>query len=475
LVSLANWFLDTKNAFDTVCGRANDLFHPTIRLGVTGLSQAGKTVFITALVHNLLESSRLPLFTAARQGRIRRIAIDQQPDATIPRFDYETSIDALCNDRQWPQSTSNLSQLKISFYFDPQKTINKVFNRKKFTLELIDYPGEWLLDLPLLDKSFQYFSKKAIAVARTFDQVPEAADFLATIHAINVHDHIDERTVKHLTLTYLNYIRAQRASEQSTTLFAPGRFLMAGDYEGAPALTFCPLPNLNDKIKPNTLAGLMQSRFEAYKKHIVQPFFQNYIATLDRQIILIDALTAINGGGKSTTLLRENLAEILSCFKIGRKSWLNQLFNHRISRILVAATKADQIHHSSQDRLQRLTSQLIESTTNRAQLDPKSLAGLAIAAIRTTREATGKNNDVPFIIGTPMAGEELDGNYFDGNTEAAIFPGDLPDNLQEALDASRSGNLKFIRFRPPNGLREKPLPHIRLDRAIDFLIGDYLQ
>ncbi len=30
---------------------SNALFDPTIRLGVTGLSRAGKTVFITALIH----------------------------------------------------------------------------------------------------------------------------------------------------------------------------------------------------------------------------------------------------------------------------------------------------------------------------------------------------------------------------------------------------------------------------------------
>ena len=29
------------------------LFNPTVRLGVTGLSRAGKTVFITALIHGL--------------------------------------------------------------------------------------------------------------------------------------------------------------------------------------------------------------------------------------------------------------------------------------------------------------------------------------------------------------------------------------------------------------------------------------
>ena len=34
------------------------LLHPTVRLGVTGLSRAGKTVFITALLHGLLRGGR---------------------------------------------------------------------------------------------------------------------------------------------------------------------------------------------------------------------------------------------------------------------------------------------------------------------------------------------------------------------------------------------------------------------------------
>ena len=33
---------------------------PVIRLGVTGLSRAGKTVFITALIANLLDRGRMP-------------------------------------------------------------------------------------------------------------------------------------------------------------------------------------------------------------------------------------------------------------------------------------------------------------------------------------------------------------------------------------------------------------------------------
>jgi len=46
------------------------LFDPTVRLGVTGLSRAGKTVFITALVQGLMRGGRFPVFEALGSGRI---------------------------------------------------------------------------------------------------------------------------------------------------------------------------------------------------------------------------------------------------------------------------------------------------------------------------------------------------------------------------------------------------------------------
>ena len=76
-----------------------------------------------------------------------------------------------------------------------------------------------------------------------------------------------------------------------------------------------------------------------------------------------------------------------------------------------------------------------------------------------------------------MAGEAIGGEIFDGETEVAVFPGDLPADPAQALDGSLAGSLRFVRFRPPKldaGPRQSspPLPHIRLDRSIEFLIGD---
>ena len=46
----------------------DSFFNPTVRLGVTGLSRAGKTVFITALVHGLSRGGRFPVFESLRQA-----------------------------------------------------------------------------------------------------------------------------------------------------------------------------------------------------------------------------------------------------------------------------------------------------------------------------------------------------------------------------------------------------------------------
>ena len=91
------------------------LFNPTVRLGVTGLSGAGKTVFITALVHHLLHGGRLPVFEALASGRIARARLEPQPDDAVPRFDYEAHVADLVDRRIWPNSTRRISELRLYY------------------------------------------------------------------------------------------------------------------------------------------------------------------------------------------------------------------------------------------------------------------------------------------------------------------------------------------------------------------------
>ncbi|MEL7415635.1 MAG: YcjX family protein, partial [Pseudomonadota bacterium] len=93
----------------------NELFEPVIRLGVTGLSRSGKTVFITSLVANLLHRGRMPQLAAHAEGRIAAAFLQPHPDDAVPRFDYEGHLDALIGpEPRWPTSTRAISTLRIS-------------------------------------------------------------------------------------------------------------------------------------------------------------------------------------------------------------------------------------------------------------------------------------------------------------------------------------------------------------------------
>ena len=104
LASLTTWTDEALIALDTLTDRASSLVSPSLRLGVTGLSRAGKTVFITALVHNLVHGGRLPLFEAYKSGRIAA-----RPSRTPARrrrcraFSTKTTSHALVDDRVWPE------------------------------------------------------------------------------------------------------------------------------------------------------------------------------------------------------------------------------------------------------------------------------------------------------------------------------------------------------------------------------------
>lgn len=135
-------------------GVSEALFEPVIRLGVTGLARAGKTVFITSLVANLLDRERMAQLGAG--NRIRAAFLQPQPDDTVPRFDYEAHIDALTGPTpHWPESTRAVSQLRLSFRVQPSGLLGGVSGLRTVHLDIVDYPGEWLLDLALLEQSYR--------------------------------------------------------------------------------------------------------------------------------------------------------------------------------------------------------------------------------------------------------------------------------------------------------------------------------
>ena len=465
--------------FDTLRSNVSQIFDPAIRLGVTGLSRAGKTVFITSLVHNLLEGGRLPLFDVVGEGRLTGAELRPQPDDGVPRFQYEAHLRSLLEDRIWPVSTRAISQLRLTLRFESASGWSRRFGAGQVSIDIVDYPGEWLLDLPLLGKDYDRWVRETVELSHQPSRAPLAADWHDLLDAHEPAAAASDVLAEQHHLAFTSYLRACRADEAALSTLPPGRFLMPGDMDGSPALTFAPVPGAAGE----PLRDMMERRYEAYKRLVVKPFFRDHFARLDRQIVLVDALQAMNVGGEAVADLETALADILECFNPGRRAFLASLFTVRTDRILFAATKADHLHHENHERLERILDRLVERARRRAEFAGAEVDAIALAAVRATREGTvaQDDEDLPIIVGTPMEGEVVDGRTFDGTQRTGIFPGDLPHDPASVLAPDRpSGDLRFVRFRPPEVQRSAEgmtiaLPHIRLDRALQFLLGDRLK
>jgi predicted YcjX-like family ATPase len=490
-LNLTNVADEARIALANLAERAAGLAGANVRLGVTGLSRAGKTVFITALVHNLIHGGRLPLFKAYASGRVSGAALQPQPDDEVPRFEYETHVTDMVENRVWPESTRRISELRLTIQFESARFLARRLGRGRLHVDIVDYPGEWLLDLPLLGKDFATWSDGAIARATDPIRTESSAAWTARLRQIDAAGPENEAVARETAALFTEYLRANRSDRRSLSTEPPGRFLMPGDLEGSPALTFSPVIVGDKAPARGSLFHMMERRYEAYKAVVVKPFFRDHFTRLDRQIVLVDALQALNAGPDAIRDLENALTDILACFRPGRGAWLARLLSRRIDRILLAATKADHLHHTDHDRLEAILGRLLARAAERAEISGAGIKTLALAAVRATREGTIVDNGdrLPGIIGTPIAGERVGARTFDGTSEIAVFPGDLPDDPETLFRAHETGSkrqrkkpgppVEFIRFRPPALERTAEgvtlsLPHIRLDRALDYLLGDRL-
>jgi predicted YcjX-like family ATPase len=450
---------------------SESLFEPVIRLGVTGLARSGKTVFITSLVANLMDRGRMPGLVAAQEGRIQSAFLQPQPDDTVPRFDFESHLaDLTARQPRWPDSTRAISELRLSLRVRSSGLLAGLQGPRTIHLDIVDYPGEWLLDLALLDKSYARWS------AETLDRIAprdEAAAFRALATGTDATAPLEEPVAQALARSFTAYLTAARdAGFYDCT---PGRFLLPGDLAGSPVLTFAPLPEQPNAPR-RSLWREMERRYDAYKAQVVKPFFRDHFARIDRQVVLVDALGAIHKGPRAVQDMRGAMTDILGAFRPGTNAFLTKLLlGKRVEKILFAATKADHLHHSQHARLTAIMEALTRDARDRARFAGAETSALSIAALRATTEETREHE-----------GRKLDcvrGTLLDSGKAAAFYPGELPEDPAHLLGPAREGadswlgeDYRIMSFAPAP-LTLKPgdgPPHIRLDRAAQFLFGDRL-
>ena len=448
-----------------------------IRLGVTGLSRAGKTVFITSLVASLKNSKNMVELVAAREGRIKAANLEPHPEGTIPRFPFEDHVRTMVSQDEpaWPPGTKRLSKLRLSLHI--QRNSRDWLGRLEETvhLDIIDFPGEWLIDLMMMDKNFASWSVECLEgiTFKALDGQEQAMTYLKKLQRINTEAKLNEEDAQFLARAFTAYLKALKTDGYSRC--TPGRFLQPGDLENAAILTFAPLYP-RDKAAKESLYKKFESRFEAYRKQVIQPFFENHLSKIDRQVVLVDVMAAIQAGPGPFEDQRQAIKDILDVFQPGQNLWLTQLFQGRkVEKILFAATKADHLHHSQHDKLSTYPDGILRESVQRADDKGAKTRVMSIAALRVTQEHTLTEDNVNYegVCGWLPGKDGSRQRWFE-------YPGTLPDIgglLKEARQSEkgwRDGPQSFPKFQPEPRSREQPLSHIRLDQALEFLIGDLL-
>ena len=366
---------------------------------------------------------------------------------------------------------------------------------RALTLDIVDYPGEWLLDLPLLNKSYEQWSAESLALSREGPRAKLAADWHAQLATLTPSGHQDEQAALAGAKLFTEYLRSCRDERFAMSLLPPGRFLMPGNLAGTPALTFAPLDVPADGTAPEgSLWAMMVRRYEAYKDVVVRPFFRDHFSRLDRQIVLVDALAAFNSGPEALHDIEAALAGILDCFRVGRSTLLSAICSGRGStgfclpppRPIICTIPA-------MTGWRRCCGEPWPRPWRAREDTGAAIDVVALAAVRATREARSRAavTSCRRLLGTPAPGESANGETFDGNTEVATFPGDLPADAEAAVyrrrrvsrPLQRAGRkdrfslsaLSAAAARKRQDGGRPALPHIRLDRALQFLIGDRLQ
>ncbi|GAB1439082.1 YcjX family protein [Providencia sp.] len=446
-----------------------------VRLAVTGLSRSGKTAFITSLVNQLLNvntGARLPLFSAARDKRLLGIKRIPHRDLSVPRFAYDEGIAALYgHPPQWPTPTRGVSEIRLKLHYRSNDSFIRHFvDNSSLYLEIVDYPGEWLLDLPMLDLSYLAWSEQMNTLING-ERAHLAQSWLKLCEKCDPLAPIDENLLAEISDAYTQYLLACKAEGQH--FIQPGRFVLPAELAGAPALQFFPWPNISKygekkliQADKNTNIGALHRRYQYYCDHVVKGFYRDYFQRFDRQIVLVDCLQPLNSGADAFNDMRMALTQLMRSFHYGKRTLLRRLFSPCIDKLLFAASKADHVTPDQHANLVSLLQQLVQEAWQHAAFEGISMDCVGLASIQATESGLVdyKGEKLPALKGERLSdGQPL-----------TFYPGEVPKRLPNQQFWQQQG-FQFENFRPRQTPIDQPLPHIRMDSALEFLLGDKLK
>ncbi|MET0536855.1 MAG: YcjX family protein [Xanthobacteraceae bacterium] len=452
----------------------------TVSLAVTGLSRSGKTVFITSLIHNLLSSvhnsNRMPLLSIVGERRLLAANLESPKPHRLPQFPYLENMERMAASApDWPERTDALSEIGLEIRFSPANTVGRFLSEitgspAKLIIRIIDYPGEWLLDLTLIDQTFAQWSRATMRMLRNGSRAEIAGDFLRFLNDHRWDAAADDEIARRAHELYRAFLFKAR-DQCGLSYLQPGRFLCPGDLADAPYLWFAPLdiPDESFTGSDHTLGALMARRFETYKREVVAAFYEQHFQRYSRQIVLVDVLRALLAGREAFEDIRAALAVVVDSFRYGHGGVLSKLLlGAQIDKVLFAATKADHVPEIQRDHLAALLRNMValpalDVMSSHAQMDVAAIASV-ISTEEESQEIDGQR--VQVVVGRTVGAKK----------RSKFFVGNVPIRPPRA-SAWGSPFLNVPVFEPPpiDAAPVDGIAHINLDLALEFLLGDRLR
>jgi uncharacterized protein len=217
------------------------------------------------------------------------------------------------------------------------------------------------------------------------------------------------------------------------------------------------------------LAGLMQTRFNAYVEAVRRDLMSPLFGDLDGLVVLTDLLSALNQGQSAFSDAQLALTAAADALRWDRSwtDWLAALARFElpprfIGRVAFAATKADHIAARQRANL----AALMRRATRTPDAGATS-AVFAIASVRCTEDV------VETLAGRPVSA--VRGRIIGEPRPARFYPGEVPDGLPD--DAFWQHRFLALPDFEPMRLPENGrggIPQLGLDSLIAFLLMDVL-
>lgn len=441
-----------------------------IRLGVTGLSRCGKTAFIASLI-NLVTAfgtdkatKYLVNFPEYEKSGIVSGRIAEPSDNTVRMFPYVQAADALDqNPPHWPEATDDISEIRLEIKYRDDRAWMPGKTRSLF-VDVWDYPGEWLMDLTLLDLDYRQFSEKSKAHAQKIKGAADPSEWIALGQLFEPERPADDRLLLKVSQAYTGWLKECKKSGFS--FIVPGRFVLPGKLAGTPVLEFVPWVwgNFPDNPEPGSLAALLERRYSDYRDKVVKRFYEDCFKRLDRQIVLIDCFAAMGGGRETYCDVNEAFGALLENFNYGAANFLTRLFAPNIDRVAYCATKADTVAQDQLGNLLELLKSMAQRSASPAKGEGARTEFMCLASVKSSKYKSIMRDGVRrYMIAT------------DYEDELPFCPGELPTEWsEEAMEHFRTG---FIakQLRPP--IREPGeyvYPSINMDTLLHYILGDRL-